>query len=67
MYRRRSLAGIKWVFPQAVKVLRRRSLTGRGLLRAKRREKLSVQSHCAVFGLFRGKEIALCLEKMSRD
>ena len=43
--------------------LSRRSLAGRGLLRAKKREKLGVQSHCVFFGLFGGREIALCLEK----
>ena len=50
--------------------LRRRSLARRGLLRAKKREKLGVQSHYVFFGLFGGKEIALCLEKgayMFRD
>ena len=43
--------------------LRRLSLAGRGLLRAKRREKLDVQSQYSFFCLFGGKEIALYLEK----
>ena len=43
--------------------LRRCSLAGRGLLRAKKREKVGVQSHYVFFGLFGGKEIVLCLEK----
>ena len=34
-----------------------------GILRAKIREKLGIQSHSTFFGLFGGKKIALCLEK----